>query len=126
MEDQTQPTKTIFCAACQEDTLHTASIDANGEFVFECQNVLTPEEKDDAGNITQAAVLCDRFVKLPADITPDQAADYFAAQKASSSGQVSLEGQELKLVTLLNVEIPDPVVADQATDEASEDANPQE
>lgn len=80
----TQQTRTVFCAKCQEDTPHTAVVDANGEFVFACT---TPD--------------CDRFIKLPAATTPEEADAYFNAHKKESEGQVSLEAQEVKLLTLM-------------------------
>lgn len=106
MEDQVLPTKLIFCAKDQEETPHAASVDGNGEFVFTCT---TPD--------------CGRFVKLPADVTPEDAQAYFAAHKESNVGQVSLEEQERKLLTLLDAETPE---STEPANAAPGDTEPQE
>jgi uncharacterized Zn finger protein len=79
--------KDIFCAKEQKVTSHKASVDGNGEFLFECE---TPD--------------CGRFIKFPADTTPEQFDIYIKAHEESNTGQVSLEEQEKKLAELLGID----------------------
>lgn len=99
-----QTTKNIFCAKCQKDTPHIGSVDANGELVFTC-----------------STTGCGRFVKLPADVTPADAETYFASHKKENEGQVSLEAQEAKLLTLMNAATSNKASTDTQT---SPDATP--
>ena len=80
-------TKDIFCSKHQAVTPHKGEIDANGEFVFTCQN-------ED----------CDRFVKLPADTTPEDFNNFVKVHEKSNEGQVSIEAQEKKLAEILGTE----------------------
>jgi hypothetical protein len=80
--------KDIFCSKCQLVTPHQGVVDANGEFVFTCTNAVD-------------GVACDRFVKFPADTTPESFAAYLIAHQAANEGQVSVEAQEKMLATLL-------------------------
>ncbi len=76
--------KDIFCAKEQAVTSHKGYVDSNGEFVFSCQS---------EG--------CDRFVKFPADTTPEQFAELLAKHEAHNTGQISLEKQQAKLMGLV-------------------------
>ncbi len=78
--------KEIFCAKEQKVTLHRGAVDSNGEFVFACQ---TPD--------------CGRFVKFPADVTPEAFNKLLIAHEAQNKGQVSIEQQERKLAELLGI-----------------------
>jgi len=80
--------RNLFCAKCQAVTAHEGERDLNGEFVFHCKNVVNE-------------VPCDRFIKLPADTTPEQFDVYAAAHQASNEGQVSMEEQDKKLEAIL-------------------------
>lgn len=93
--------KDIFCANCQKVTPHKGSVDANGEFLFECQNELEPAVAASEGVEAKPAVLCTRFVKFPADTTPETFATYLNAHQASNAGQVKIEVQEKRLADLL-------------------------
>lgn len=75
----------IFCAKDQEITEHEASIDQNGEFLFEC---LTKD--------------CGRFLKLPLDFPSESLEEYLANHHDVNLGQVSLEEQEKKLDEMLS------------------------
>lgn len=91
--------KQIFCANCQQVTTHKGSLDVNnGEFIFECQNVITPAVVDPTTNQeTSPAVICDRFLKFPADTTVEDFPTLLQKHQEANQGQVSLEGQEVKL-----------------------------
>lgn len=80
-------TKDIFCTKDQIITPHKGEIDANGEFVFTCQN---------EG--------CDRFIKLPADTDPESFKTFVEVHQASNEGQVSIEAQEKKLAEIMGTE----------------------
>ena len=80
-------TKDIFCSKDQILTPHKGEIDANGEFLFTCQN---------EG--------CDRFIKLPSDTTPEDFNSLAEAHKAANEGQVSVEAQEKKLAEIMTAE----------------------
>jgi len=82
-----QKTIIIFCANCQAETPHTGEVDLNGELVFTCT---TPD--------------CGRFVKLPADMTADEARAYFVAHKEANIGQVSVEKSATLLDDIMNGE----------------------
>jgi len=87
-------TKDIFCAKCQVITPHKCSIDGNGEFLFECQNVVND-------------IPCDRFLKLPADHPAESFDEYFEKHKQANEGQISIEEQEKKLSKIFGA--PQPV-----------------
>lgn len=76
--------KDMFCVKEQKVTSHKGSVDHNGEFLFECQ--------------TDG---CDRFVKFPADTDPAAFEETLVKHEAANAGQISLEGQEIKLAELI-------------------------
>lgn len=89
-------TKELFCANCQAVTIHSATVDGNGEYVFTCQ---TPMENADGG------VICGRFLKLPADVaTKEQADKLFETHAVENEGQMTTEAQEKKLDDILGTE----------------------
>lgn len=71
----------MFCANEQTDTDHTLDIDGNGEVVLTCA--------------------CGRFIKLPADTTPESLTAYVEAHKASNEGQITVEAMETRKAELL-------------------------
>lgn len=85
--------KDLFCARCQTVTPHQGAVDANGEFLFTCQN----EVLDNGGQV----VLCERFIKFPADTDKEQFAVLAEKHRVQNVGQVSLEAQEAKLDEIL-------------------------
>ena len=79
--------KTIpaFCANCQEETPHTVSVQDNGEILLTC--------------------ICDRFIKLPADLEPDGVKTCLDEHKAANEGQLTverLEDAKNKLIAAFN------------------------
>lgn len=84
-------TKELYCANCQELTVHNATVDGNGEYVFTC----TTED-------------CGRFLKLPADVaTKTQAQELFEAHATQNEGQLTVEAQEKKLDSILGESEPE-------------------
>ena len=72
----------VFCANEQADTEHTLDMDGNGEVVLTCA--------------------CGRFIKLPADTTPESFKAYIAAHKEANMGQISQESIDAKKAELLD------------------------
>jgi hypothetical protein len=68
--------KTIFCANCQADMLHTAKV-ANNEIIFAC---------DGEG--------CDRVIKFPAGVSGQELTDMVAAHKAANHGLSLMRTEE--------------------------------
>jgi hypothetical protein len=83
MKDETIKTKDLFCAKEQEVTPHKVAVDMNGDFLFACES---------EG--------CDRFVKFPGDLSPDELEQRMADHHENNAGQVSLEDQSKKLENL--------------------------
>lgn len=69
-------TKLAFCANCQTETDHEASIADNGDLVLTCP--------------------CGRSMKFPSSFDADQLADALNAHKAANDGQVTVDGQLAK------------------------------
>jgi hypothetical protein len=83
MED-TKPTKTIFCAKEQKDTVHVLSLSpANGEVIATCA--------------------CGEFIKFPAGIKKDEFEKQITAYKQANEGQVSMEKAEKNLQALADL-----------------------
>lgn len=95
-------TVNIFCAKDQKVTPHKGSIAPNGDFVFECQNVLSEAVLDKDGEVKTPAVLCDRFVKFPADTKVEDFKQLVQTHEEVNKGQVSVEEQEKTLNSLLD------------------------
>jgi hypothetical protein len=94
-------TKELFCANCQLVTVHNATVDGNGEYVFTC----TTED-------------CGRFIKLPAEVATKEEADkLFEAHAEQNEGQMTVEAQEKKL---------DGILGEIATEETVTDTEPEE
>lgn len=86
-------TKDLFCANCQAVTMHSATVDGNGEYVFTCQTAM---ENADGG------IICGRFLKLPAEVATKEEADkLFEAHAVENEGQLTVENQEKKLDGIL-------------------------
>lgn len=102
-------TKELFCARHQDVTLHRAEVDDNGEYVFYCIGVVGSEKQRDpeSGAERDVDVLCDRFIKFPADTTPEQFASLVTAHRVQNTGQVVKEKQENNLRALLGVTLQD-------------------
>jgi hypothetical protein len=66
-------TKPVFCANCQADTDHDATIDQNGDLVLTCA--------------------CGRSIKFPAAFDAEQVDEAIAAHKAANEGQISIDKQ---------------------------------
>jgi hypothetical protein len=79
-------TLSFFCANEQDDTDHTVDIDHNGEVVLSCG--------------------CGRFIKLPADTTPESLQAYVVAHREANMGQVTQEEVDSKKAELLNALVP--------------------
>lgn len=92
----------LFCAKCQKVTPHSSEVDGAGEFLFRCKNDYIPEEVDAQGIVTVEAVPCDRFIKMPGDVTDAQAVELAKAHQEVNQGQVSIEVQDKKLVGILD------------------------
>lgn len=85
--------KDIFCSRCQEVTSHKGEIDSNGEYLFTCTNVISNPDED--------VVVCDRFIKYPADITRKEFESKVVEHHEQNVGQISLEEQQKKLLELV-------------------------
>lgn len=95
--------KDIFCARCQMITPHSGVVDVNGEYLFTCTNVITEAtDKDEA-------VVCDRFIKYPADISKEDFETKLVEHEEQNVGQVSLEEQEKKLLELVGETNPEDI-----------------
>ena len=102
--------KELFCTRCQKDTAHKASVDSNGEFLFECTAMTGETEKyvDEVGVEQTRDIPCTRFVKFPADTTIEQFGLLLGEHIKQNAGQVSMEGQEKTLSLLLAVDAVSP------------------
>ena len=54
--------------------------------------------------MVEPAVFCDRFVKLPAETTPEDFNKFTEVHQVSNEGQVSVEAQEKKLAEIMTAE----------------------
>lgn len=79
-----KPTKTIFCAKEQKDTVHVLSLSAaNGEIIAQCD--------------------CGEFVKFPAGIKKAEFDALIEKHKIANEGQVSIEQAEKNLQELADL-----------------------
>lgn len=108
MQNEQVLTKDIFCAAEQTTTPHQGSVDGNGEFVFTC--------------LTEG---CGRFVKFPADTTPEAFEALVATHEVTNSGQVDISKQQDKLKALLGVSLQNTEPTPGTNEEVAADPAPQ-
>ena len=73
---------TMFCANDQVETEHDLDVDGNGEVVLTCP--------------------CGRFIKMPANTTPETLTVAIEKQKESNEGQITQESIEQKKQELLD------------------------
>jgi hypothetical protein len=99
MEEE-QLLKDIYCTKCQAVTPHTAKIDGNGEFVFECTVMETVSEEGKPDKEVPH-----HFVKFPADTDPEIFNDLVAKHEEQNVGQVRVEVQQEKLRQLLGISL---------------------
>lgn len=82
--------KTIFCANEQEETAHVLSAAQNGDIVATCK-------------------ICDRVLKFPAGLTPEDFAKLLVAHKEANIGQVTQASIEKTLSLLADKLVEKPV-----------------
>ena len=77
-------TKLVFCANCQEETEHVASVnDRTGdELLLECET-------------------CGRVLKFPLSVTQEELVALLSDHQEANAGQVTKESQDKKIAELL-------------------------
>ena len=79
-----QPTKTIFCAREQKETVHTLELSPeNAEVIARCE--------------------CGEFIKFPAGVDKETFNKLIEAHKLANEGQVSIEAAEKNLQDLADL-----------------------
>jgi len=89
MSDEKKLTKTIFCANCQEETVHDLSASPSGEVQATCS-------------------VCGRVVKFPVGISREDFDAAIEAHKAANQGQVTQESIEQNLTDLADEPAEEP------------------